>query len=86
MSCCNHTNITQVLIFANSPDEGMRLRLFLESFGLRLALLSPDQPLNSRCVWGTRSADGDTCTFVQAYATPHTHSTQNVQYAYTLLD
>jgi hypothetical protein len=26
----------------------MRLRLFLEAFGLRLALLSPDQPLNSR--------------------------------------
>ncbi|KAI8466490.1 MAG: P-loop containing nucleoside triphosphate hydrolase protein [Monoraphidium minutum] len=38
----------KVLIFANAPDEGMRLRLFLESFGLRLALLSPDQPLNSR--------------------------------------
>lgn len=38
----------QVLIFANTPDEGMRLRLFLEAFGLRLALLSPDQPLNSR--------------------------------------
>lgn len=37
-----------MLIFANTPDEGMRLRLFLEAFGLRLALLSPDQPLNSR--------------------------------------
>ncbi|GBF89331.1 DEAD-box ATP-dependent RNA helicase [Raphidocelis subcapitata] len=38
----------KVLVFANSSDEGMRLRLFLEAFGVRLALLSPDQPLNSR--------------------------------------
>jgi hypothetical protein len=45
----------KVLIFANSPDEGMRLRLFLEAFGLRLALLSPDQPLNSR--WGGQAAE-----------------------------
>jgi ATP-dependent RNA helicase DDX56/DBP9 len=38
----------KVLIFVNSADEGMRLRLFLEAFGLRLGLLSPDQPVNSR--------------------------------------
>lgn len=38
----------KVLIFVNSPDSGMRVRLFLEAFGVRASLLSADQPLNSR--------------------------------------
>jgi superfamily II DNA/RNA helicase len=38
----------QVLVFVNSADSGMRVRLFLEAFGIRAAVLSADQPLNSR--------------------------------------
>jgi hypothetical protein len=38
----------KVLVFVNSADDGMRLRLFLEAFGIRAAALSADQPLNSR--------------------------------------
>lgn len=38
----------QVLIFVNSVDEAFRLRLFLESFGIRPALLNAELPLNSR--------------------------------------
>lgn len=68
-----HTN-WQVLIFANAPDEGMRLRLFLEAFGLRLALLSPDQPLNSR--WGAHSAPGRPA----APRPDQVHSVQDTRY------
>lgn len=38
----------KVLLFANSIDNGFRLRLFLESFGIRSALVNAEQPLNSR--------------------------------------
>ncbi|KAL4858273.1 DEAD-box ATP-dependent RNA helicase 16 [Chlorella vulgaris] len=38
----------KVLVFVNSADSGMRVRLFLEAFGIRAAVLSADQPLNSR--------------------------------------
>ena len=38
----------QVLVFVNSPDAGLRARLFLEAFGVRAAALSADLPLNSR--------------------------------------
>lgn len=38
----------QVLIFVNTPEAGMRCRLFLEAFGLRAVLLSAELPLNSR--------------------------------------
>lgn len=39
---------SKVLMFVNSPEEAMRLRLFLDAFGIRVAVLSSDQPLNSR--------------------------------------
>ncbi|KAG7668408.1 hypothetical protein Ndes2526B_g00871 [Nannochloris sp. 'desiccata'] len=38
----------KVLIFVNSIDTGMRVRLFLDAFGLRCSVLSADLPLNSR--------------------------------------
>ena len=38
----------KVLLFTNSVEPAFRLRLFLEAFGLRAALLSPDLPLNTR--------------------------------------
>ncbi|KAG2453496.1 hypothetical protein HYH02_001716 [Chlamydomonas schloesseri] len=38
----------KVLLFVNSVDEGVRLRLFLEAFGVRPALLNAELPLNSR--------------------------------------
>lgn len=38
----------KVLIFVNSADAGMRVRLFLDAFGLRCSVLSADLPLNSR--------------------------------------
>lgn len=38
----------KVLLFVNTIDEGFRLRLFLEAFGLRAALLNSELPLNSR--------------------------------------
>ena len=52
----------RVLLFVNSIDVGFRLRLFLESFGLRAAVLNAELPVNSRhhilqvccclfCVW-----------------------------------
>jgi hypothetical protein len=37
-----------VLIFTNKVDEGVGLRLFLESFGLRLGCLHAELPVNSR--------------------------------------
>lgn len=37
-----------MLIFVNTVDEGVRLRLFLEAFGVRPALLNAELPLNSR--------------------------------------
>jgi ATP-dependent RNA helicase DDX56/DBP9 len=39
----------KVLLFVNSVDSGYRLKLFLESFGIRAALLNAELPLNSRC-------------------------------------
>lgn len=38
----------KVLVFVNSPETAMRVRLFLDAFGIRVAMLSADQPLNSR--------------------------------------
>ncbi len=38
----------KVLLFTNSVEPAFRLRLFLEAFGIRAALLSPDLPLNTR--------------------------------------
>jgi ATP-dependent RNA helicase DDX56/DBP9 len=38
----------KVLIFVNSIDTGFQLRLFLERFGIRTALLNAELPLNSR--------------------------------------
>lgn len=38
----------KVLIFVNSAEAGMRVRLFLDAFGLRCSLLSAELPLNSR--------------------------------------
>jgi hypothetical protein len=43
-----HTRVTQVLIFANRVEDGVALRLFLESFGLRLGCLHAELPVNSR--------------------------------------
>ncbi|GLI58556.1 hypothetical protein VaNZ11_000303 [Volvox africanus] len=39
---------TKALLFVNTVDEGVRLRLFLEAFGVRPALLNSELPLNSR--------------------------------------
>eukprot|EP00891_Asterochloris_glomerata_P006955 jgi/Astpho2/6955/e_gw1.00107.46.1_t len=38
----------KVLVFVNSIDSGYRLRLFLEAFGIRSAVLNSELPLNSR--------------------------------------
>lgn len=38
----------KALLFVNGVDAGMRLRLFLEAFGVRAAVLSSELPLNSR--------------------------------------
>lgn len=38
----------KVLIFANTINNGFRVRLFLESFGIRSALVHSEQPMNSR--------------------------------------
>ncbi|KAL4430654.1 hypothetical protein ABPG75_005910 [Micractinium tetrahymenae] len=38
----------KVLIFVNSAESGMRVRLFLEAFGVRSAVLNAELPLNSR--------------------------------------
>lgn len=38
----------KVLIFVNSIDMGIRLRLFLEQFGIRSAVLNAELPQNSR--------------------------------------
>lgn len=38
----------KVLLFVNSIDAGFRLRLFLEAFGIRAAVLNAELPLNSR--------------------------------------
>lgn len=38
----------KVLVFVNSADSGMRVRLFLEAFGVPAAVLSAELPLNSR--------------------------------------
>lgn len=38
----------KALIFVNTVDTGYKLRLFLESFGVRSAVLNAELPLNSR--------------------------------------
>ncbi|KAL4423346.1 hypothetical protein ABPG77_006141 [Micractinium sp. CCAP 211/92] len=38
----------KVLIFVNSAESGMRVRLFLEAFGVRAAVANAELPLNSR--------------------------------------
>ena len=38
----------KVLLLVNSIDAGFRLRLFLETFGVRSAVLNAELPLNSR--------------------------------------
>lgn len=38
----------KVLIFVNSPDVGMRTRLFLDAFGIRCSELHAEMPLNTR--------------------------------------
>ncbi len=38
----------RVLLFVNGIDAGVRLRLFLESFGVRAAMLNAELPINSR--------------------------------------
>ena len=38
----------KALLFINSINEGYRLRLFLEAFGIKSAVLNAELPLNSR--------------------------------------
>lgn len=38
----------KVLLFISSINEGYRLRLFLEAFGIKSAVLNSELPLNSR--------------------------------------
>ena len=38
----------KVLVFVNSIDSGYRLRLFLEAFFIRSAVLNSELPLNRR--------------------------------------
>ena len=38
----------KALIFVNSIDAGFKVKLFLESFGVRAAILNAELPLNSR--------------------------------------
>ncbi|KAK9906356.1 hypothetical protein WJX75_000482 [Coccomyxa subellipsoidea] len=38
----------KVLLFVNSIDAGFRLKLFLEAFGIRSAVINAELPLNSR--------------------------------------
>ncbi|RRT52305.1 hypothetical protein B296_00050549 [Ensete ventricosum] len=38
----------KVLIFVNSIDNGFRIRLFLEQFGIRSSVLNAELPQNSR--------------------------------------
>ena len=38
----------KVILFVNSPDSGMRLRLFLDAFGIKCCELHSEMPLNSR--------------------------------------
>ena len=38
----------KVLLFVNSIESGFRMRLFLESFGLRSASINAELPTNSR--------------------------------------
>lgn len=39
---------SKVLIFVNTVEIGMKVRIFLDAFGLRCSLLSAELPLNSR--------------------------------------
>ncbi|GFH26377.1 uncharacterized protein HaLaN_24519, partial [Haematococcus lacustris] len=38
----------KVLVFVNTVDQGFRLKLFLERFGVRVALLNAEMPVNTR--------------------------------------
>lgn len=38
----------RVLLFVNGIDSGFRLRLFLEAFGVKAAILNAELPINSR--------------------------------------
>lgn len=38
----------KVLLFVNSINAGFRLKLFLEAFGIRSAVINAELPLNSR--------------------------------------
>lgn len=38
----------KVLLFVNTVEAAYRLRLFLESFGIRSAAISAELPMNSR--------------------------------------
>lgn len=38
----------KVLLFVNSINAGYRLKLFLEAFGIRSAVINAELPLNSR--------------------------------------
>lgn len=38
----------KVLIFVNTVDQGMRMRLFLDAFGIRAPLIAGHQPMNTR--------------------------------------
>eukprot|EP00890_Picochlorum_soloecismus_P003951 jgi/Picsp_1/4557/NSC_01927-R1_dead-box atp-dependent rna helicase 16-like len=38
----------KVILFVNSPDSGMRLRLFLDAFGIKCCELHSEMPLNTR--------------------------------------
>lgn len=38
----------KVLIFVNTVDQGMRVRLFLDAFGIRAPMIAGHQPMNTR--------------------------------------
>lgn len=66
----------KVLLFVNSVDAGFRLRLFLESFGLRSAVINAELPMNSRhhilqvCVWSHLHPSGRNSCLPLVAATP----------------
>ena len=48
-TCCHSNSCTTVHTYCpHPPIQGYQLRLFLESFGVRSALLNAELPLNSR--------------------------------------
>ena len=65
----------KVLLFVNSINAGYRLKLFLEAFGIRSAVINAELPLNSRHHI-LQVADSDTSTKIcmicmQKTATSH---------------